>query len=155
MNEIKSKEYYESLDKRSKEYKEWKKSQTIESSKGLGDVIESALESVGINKTDDCGCNERKNFLNKVMRFSSKRVVVNCFTDDQLKQWEGFLKKYDKLIQKEKYITNVTDEERKILIEIGKTIFAVDYTHKLKGCSNCVKYLIVDINRVYEKTKEK
>ena len=53
--------YYEGLDKRSKEYKQWKKSQKAE---GLGDVVEKITEATGINKAvkwlagDDCGCDE-------------------------------------------------------------------------------------------------
>ena len=64
----KSKEYYESLDKRTKEYKDYKASQ----SQGLGDDVEKVLESTGIAKLakailgDDCGCEERKKKLNNM-----------------------------------------------------------------------------------------
>ena len=45
-----NREYYESLDKRSKEYREWKESQTVEVSKNIGDKVESFLEATGISK---------------------------------------------------------------------------------------------------------
>ena len=63
----KNEEYYLGLDKRSKEYKDWKKQQPVE---GLGDVIEKVTEATGIKKAikwlagDDCGCEERKEKLN-------------------------------------------------------------------------------------------
>ncbi len=41
----KNTEYYLGLDKRSKEYKEWKKQQPSE---GLGDTIEKITEATGI-----------------------------------------------------------------------------------------------------------
>ena len=43
----KNEEYYLGLDKRSKEYKDWKKQQPVE---GLGDVIEKVSEATGIKK---------------------------------------------------------------------------------------------------------
>ena len=46
----KNREYYESLDKRSKEYREWKESQTVEVSQNIGDKVESFLEATGISK---------------------------------------------------------------------------------------------------------
>ena len=144
-------------DKRSKEYKQLKKELTIESTVGLGDVVENITEKTGIKKlvnkiTDDCGCDKRKTEWNRKLRFSSRRTIVRCFTDDHLKQWETFLKKNEKVLKSEGYITNVTETEKQLLIDIGKHIFAVDYSSQLKGCSKCIKYLVVDINRVYEKT---
>ena len=49
---IKDEEYYNSLDKRTKEYKEWQESQNFEQlpPEGLGDVIESITETTGIKK---------------------------------------------------------------------------------------------------------
>lgn len=44
---MKSNEYYQALDKRSKEYKEWKKAQEAAPS-GLGDTIEKITEATGI-----------------------------------------------------------------------------------------------------------
>ena len=70
----KNEEYYLGLDKRSKEYKDWKKQQPVE---GLGDVIEKVTEATGIKKAikwlagDDCGCDERKEKLNA---FVSKKI---------------------------------------------------------------------------------
>ena len=43
----KNEEYYLGLDKRSKEYKDWKKQQPVE---GLGDGIEKVTEATGIKK---------------------------------------------------------------------------------------------------------
>jgi len=84
----KSKEYYEGLDKRTNEYKDWKTSQettqedltakhkanpTIEVEVGLGDVVEKITKATGIKtivdyftpEGEDCGCDERKEKLNK------------------------------------------------------------------------------------------
>jgi hypothetical protein len=55
--------------------------------KGLGDVIENITHATGIDKVvhaiagDDCGCKERKEYLNKLFPFGKR--VVNCLTDEQ------------------------------------------------------------------------
>ena len=46
---VKDQEYYENLDKRTKEYKEWKANFDA-SSVGLGDSIEKVTEATGIKK---------------------------------------------------------------------------------------------------------
>ena len=79
-----NREYYESLDKRTTEYKEWKESQTVEVSKNIGDKVESFLEATGISKVvkflagEDCGCDERKAKLNAMFTFK-----VNCLNEEE------------------------------------------------------------------------
>ena len=75
---------YEKMDKRTKEYKEWKKAQDAAPA-GLGDSIEKVTEATGIKAAvefiagEDCGCDERKKKLNKL--FSYKKP--ECFTEDE------------------------------------------------------------------------
>lgn len=84
----KTEEYYESLDKRTKEYKEWvarKEQSDAESPQGLGDKVEKVLEATGIAAVakfiagEDCGCDERKAKLNEL--FPTLRP--ECFTEDE------------------------------------------------------------------------
>jgi hypothetical protein len=80
----KSKEYYENLDKRTKEYKEWKanfEEINEETSEGLGDTIEKVTEATGIKKLvkfiagDDCGCDDRKEKLNKLFPYNKPECL--------------------------------------------------------------------------------
>lgn len=75
-------------DKRTKEYKEWKSKFEAEQenkSKGLGDTVEKITKATGVKKVvkavlgDDCGCDERKDKLNKLVRYK----VVNCLEQDE------------------------------------------------------------------------
>lgn len=81
---MKSKEHYESLDKRTKEYKEWKASQEAAPS-GLGDVVESITEATGIKSVvkflagEDCGCDKRKQKLNEIFPYKKPE----CLTEDE------------------------------------------------------------------------
>ena len=88
----KTSEYYDGLDKRTREYKnykEWKtkfEAKQKEKEVGLGDVVEKITEATGIKKVvksvfgDDCGCDERKEKLNKI---KLPQKVVNCPTEDE------------------------------------------------------------------------
>jgi hypothetical protein len=87
--------YYENLDKRTKEYKEWKASKKSE---GLGDTIEKVTKATGIKKAVewfsdktgiDCGCDERKAKLNKLFGYGKK---ANCMTKEQFDTWTEFKK---------------------------------------------------------------
>ena len=88
MKFTKNKEYYESLDKRTKEYKEWKAWHESQS-EGLGDTVEKITEATGIKKAvdaiakrfgyDDCGCEARKEKLNQAFRYRKPE----CLEEDE------------------------------------------------------------------------
>lgn len=94
MIEVKNDDYYAQIDKRTKEYKEWKEYQDTKS-KGLGDDIEKIAQATGLDKVankvakalgmEDCGCDKRKERLNnsntiKVM-FGYKDF--NCLEEEE------------------------------------------------------------------------
>lgn len=65
--------------------------------RGLGDVIENITTATGIKKAVDlfsevtgidCGCDARKEKLNKMFKFE-----VNCLTKDEYEQLSNLLKK--------------------------------------------------------------
>ena len=75
-------------DKRTKAYKDWKASfEKAQESKpsGLGDTIERITEITGIKKAvefiagEDCGCDQRKEKLNKLFSYSKPE----CLTEDE------------------------------------------------------------------------
>ncbi len=74
----------EPKDKRTKEYKEWKKNFDSKS-KGLGDDIEKITEATGIKKAvkwafgEDCGCEERKEKLNNLFKYKRPE----CLTEEE------------------------------------------------------------------------
>jgi len=80
----KNETYYQNLDKRTKEYKEWKAKRDA-APKGLGDSVEKVTTATGIKKAvkflagEDCGCDERKERLNKVFRYRQPK----CLTEEE------------------------------------------------------------------------
>lgn len=67
-------------DKRSKEYREWKKNHA-NASEGLGDTVEKITKATGIKKAvkflagEDCGCDERKEKLNEIFRYKKPECL--------------------------------------------------------------------------------
>ena len=67
---IKDDAYYLSLDRRTKEYKQWRAN--YETSNGVGDKIETFTKLTGIQAVvkrlfgEDCGCDERQENINKM-----------------------------------------------------------------------------------------
>lgn len=114
-------------DKRSKEYKELKKQFTIEDG-GLGDIVETVTETLGIKKTKDCGCNERKEQLNNLPFFKRKVTVYRCMTDEHKKQYKEYLKR--------RSLTSWTNEDIKLLTDIYAHVFAKQYRPN-EMCRNC------------------
>lgn len=139
----KTTEYYQSLDKRTKEYKEWKanfEANQEKESKGLGDTIEKFTEATGIKKVvkavfgdDICGCDERKDKLNKLVPYK----VVNCLTEEQ----------YD-------YVTKVLDRSRNRIDKITLKKIIDIYNHvygkkqQLTNCSSCVANILASLDKL-------
>ena len=106
-------------DKRSKAYKDWVKAQKEAESTGLGDVVESITKVTGIKQVvksvfdetgKDCGCDKRKEKLNKI-RWNFK--PVRCFTEEQYNWWVDFKS------QNKNIVTPVEREEiRQIMIQL-------------------------------------
>lgn len=133
-------EYYENLDKRTKEYKayaEWKASQEA-ASKGLGDTIEKITEATGIKAAvkflagEDCGCKERKEKLNDLFRYNK----LDCLTEDEYNWLADFYS------QRKSVISGM---EKKRLIEIYNRVFKMN--KRLTSCSPCMK-------NIYDRLKQ-
>lgn len=133
---LENQEYYENLDKRtkeSKEYQEWKKNHEASSS-GLGDSIQKIAEVTKIKDVvefiagEDCGCEERKNLLNKL--FPYKKPL--CLEEDEYL----YLKEYFAVDR-----NKVTADEQIRLVDIYNRVFGykLDYT----SCRSCIRTVYI------------
>jgi len=131
-------------DKRTKEYKEWKKNFEAEQeskSKGLGDDIEKITEATGIKKLvkfiagEDCGCDARKEKLNKVFRHNK----LECLTEDEYDYLTVFFIKNK---------NTLNNEEIKKLYEISNRIF--NKKNKPSSCSSCVRSIVLRLKKVVD-----
>ena len=121
----------EPKDKRTKAYKDWKKNfdaKNQNKSKGLGDDIEKITEATGIKKVvklafgEDCGCDERKEKLNKLFKYKQPE----CFTEEEYKYLNFVFNTKGSVISADKVSR---------LINIYNRVF--DAKQRPTGCSSC------------------
>lgn len=127
-------------DKRSKEYKEWKK-KFDKKSKGVGDTVEKITEATGIKKAvkflagEDCGCDERKETLNKMFPYKN----INCLTENE------FTYLADVFAVKR---NNISGEMQKKLVEIYNRVF--EQNASPTSCGPCFAKGVFDkLNKLY------
>lgn len=134
----KDKAYYESLDKRTKEYKEYK-ARHEKKSKGLGDTIAKATKATGIDKAvkfiagEDCGCDERQDKLNKIFSYDTPK----CLTEDEFIYLKRFVDNKPEVIS--------VDTQRKILL-IHNRIFKEQ--RKMTSCNTCFIETIKKLEKI-------
>lgn len=140
--------YYEALDKRTKEYKLWKEHQERQS-EGLGDTVEKVAKAVGADKVaqkvasvlgfDDCGCDSRKEKLNKI--FSYNRP--DCLTEEEF----VFLSEFFQVNR-----TRVTYYERVPVYDIYNRVFRT----KLKptSCPSCWRDVEMRLKKLIQAHRE-
>lgn len=147
--DLEEKGYYDSIDKRTKdykEYKEWKKKFEDDNSVGLGDVVEKITEATGIKKVveavaekldTDCGCDDRKERFNKLKLW--RRHRINCISEEDYKWY------VDNEIGKR---TRFNFEEQKRIVSIYNSVF--NTKQKVTKCSTCFKRFTDNLNQYIE-----
>lgn len=115
--------------------------------KGLGDTVESAIKATGLDKFvegKDCGCDKRKETLNKILPY---RLKAKCFTEDQYNWYKDF--------HKNRTLT-LTNEQRVKICQLYSEVFSRPY---YEPCINCGKEYITMVTNLdlvfdtYEKEK--
>ena len=116
------------VDKRSKEYRDYKKSLEFldNKQKGLGDVIASATKAIGIEPCE--GCNKRKEWLNNQTDYIRKLFTKhkpNEFMEADRKLWEDFKDRENQKI--------IAHEDQQLIIRLLKDVL----NSSVKACSTC------------------
>lgn len=122
--------------------KKAKKSTKSTKAKGLGDTVEQVLEATGIAKVakwalgEDCGCEERKEKLNKLFPYHKSE----CLTEEEF----TYLDKYYKEIK-----DVVHPDVQLKMVNIYNRVFHQKV--KLTSCGSCYKRTIhASLNRIYK-----
>ena len=116
--------------------------------KGLGDTIEQITQATGIKAAVevfskatglDCGCDKRKETLNKLFPYNRN---INCLTESDYNLLGDFL-------QPNK--NTLTPDEQKIVSDIYFNVF--NYRLQLSSCGSCWKGKIDELRKVYDEYK--
>lgn len=147
--DLEEKGYYDSLDKRTKdykEYKEWKSKFEDKNSVGLGDAVEAVTKATGIKAVvdkvaevldADCGCDERKEKFNKFKLWRPSKI--ECISEEDYKWY------VDNNVATK---TRWTAEERTRLVEVYNSVFNTKV--KVSNCSPCVRSYQENLNKYIE-----
>ena len=128
------------IDKRTKEYKEYKKKFEDKNTVGAGDVIEKITKKTGIKKVvkfvagEDCGCDKRKEKANDLFRWK----IARCPTEPQYNWMKSFFSK--------KVPNEITaDQQREINRILNHT-----FNLRLKHVNCCMGQRIKNLEKLYK-----
>ena len=108
---------------------------------GLGDTIEQITEATGIKKVvkalfgDDCGCDQRKEMLNKLFPYSK----LECLLEDEYNDL--------KTIIEPAKVTFVPSEQKRLLA-IYNRVFGLK--QEPTSCADCWREIIKRLKKVVE-----
>jgi hypothetical protein len=114
-------------------------------SKGLGDTIAKITEATGVDKLvkfiagEDCGCEERKEKLNKLFPYAKPL----CLTEDEF----NYLDSYFGINSNQ-----LTSEQQHELIKINNRVLNQRLT--FSSCSSCLRDLVSKLRVIYNEYKE-
>tara|TARA_R100000329_G_C7533136_1_gene188111 strand:- start:102 stop:458 length:357 start_codon:yes stop_codon:yes gene_type:complete len=109
-------------------------------SKGLGDSVEKVLKATGIDKVakkilgDDCGCEERKQKLNKIFPYGRQ------FTEDEMSI-------YEEVVPRTKGV-RISGKDQAIMVKLYNKVF--NKNKKPSNCGSCVKSTLTELEKVYD-----
>jgi hypothetical protein len=115
---------------------------------GFGDTIEQITEATGIKAIVevfskatglDCGCDKRKETLNKLFPYNNN---INCLTESDYNLLGEYLSP-----QK----ISLTPDEQKIVSDIYFNVF--NFRLQLSSCGSCWKGKIDELRKVYNEYK--
>lgn len=111
--------------------------------KGLGDVIENITEATGIKKAvkaiagDNCGCEERKQFLNKLFPIGPR--VRQCLTDED----KEYLTKFFSVRHE-----NLYPIEQRELARIYEAVYHIKIENS--NCGSCWREYVNNLKKLIE-----
>ena len=146
--ELEDKGYYKTIDKRSKDYREYKKwnktkvskdyealkDNVAKQSEGVGDTVAKITKATGVDKLvkfiagEDCGCDERQGTLNKMFKYKK----INCISEEDYIYLSDFLGSNP---------TKVNHSQKVRLITISNSIFNQNESTDI-NCSTCIVGII-------------
>lgn len=119
-----------------------KKQVKVQTSKGLGDIVENITEKTGIKKIvevftngKDCGCDKRKEQLNDIKVKGS--LKINCMSEEQYKLYDEFVKNRKiTLLGSNEAKGTVEDKQINMLSEMYANLTNQPAYRICRGCSN-------------------
>ena len=131
-------------DKRTKRYKDWV-AKYEKQSDGLGDTVEKITKATGIKAAvdgvfdalgKDCGCDKRKETLNRMFPYNKP----NCLTQDEHSYLTDFYSQER---------NRISVEEQRQLLTIYNRVF--NYNDKMTSCGSCFAGKLNKLKSLFDK----
>lgn len=116
----------------------------IEAAKGLGDTIEKITEATGIKAAvkavfgDDCGCEERKEKLNRMFPYRKP----NCLTEDEYNYLDAFFSRN---------ANQLTIKDQEQLLRIHNRV--LNQKDTMSSCTQCWRERIANLKKIHNEYK--
>lgn len=123
------------------------KKKTTKKSQGLGDTIDKITTKTGIKKLvkfvagEDCGCDKRKEKLNKLFSYNSN---IECLNEDEYNVLYGWF-----AIER----STVSPEEQTQLRKIYNRVF--NKKTSASSCASCVRDMVDRLRTLYNEYESK
>ena len=134
-------------DKRTKRYKEWV-AKYEKQSEGVGDTVEKITKATGIKAAvdgvfdalgKDCGCDKRKETLNKMFPYNKP----NCLTQEEHSYLTDFYSEPRNII---------TSQQQRELLTIYNRVF--NYNDKMTNCGSCFAGKLNKLKSLFDKYEQ-
>ena len=134
-------------DKRTKRYKEWV-AKYEKQSDGVGDTVEKITKATGIKAAvdgvfdalgKDCGCDKRKEALNKMFPYNKP----NCLTQDEHSYLTDFYAQER---------NRISVEQQRELLTIYNRVF--NYNDKMTSCGSCFAGKLNKLKSLFDKYEQ-
>lgn len=118
---------------------------------GFGDTIEKLTKKTGIKRlvdslTTDCGCEERKEYLNNLWKYKLK---PKCLTDDEINSYNSFVKSRKlHLIGNGKARGKLSRDEIKFVYDFFGLVFNV--SSEIPSCTSCSGTVSRIVDMIYK-----
>ena len=134
-------------DKRTKRYKEWV-AKYEQQSDGVGDTVEKITKATGIKAAvdgvfdalgKDCGCDKRKETLNKMFPYNKP----NCLTQQEHSYLTDFYSEPR---------NRITGQQQRELLTIYNRVF--NYNYKRTNCGSCFAGKLNKLKSLFDKYEQ-
>lgn len=115
---------------------------------GAGDLVGAIIEKTGLKPSKDCGCEKRKEWLNKKIPFINK--TPNCMTEEQVAIYESFDDLYFSDTKGKSKIL-IPHEQMDVLMNLYNSVMNTN----VKRCDGCQMNIYWDrLTEVYRKLQK-
>lgn len=118
--------------------------------RGAGDLVSMAAEAIGVKASEDCGCRERREWLNQKISFIN--TIGGCMTEDQITHYLYLQEKYFTDIEGKSVILWKDQDDLKLLMNLYNSVHGTN----VKRCEGCKLNIYWErLEKVYNKLQKK